>query len=279
MTRLWLAAPAGLLLSVAASPLPGAEEESRIGVRATFLPGAESLVLTGSVHLDRRPVTDLSYSRRFESSDFDGWVLEGIYEWRPYGDSPLAVSVSAGFYSESATVVTPGSARVTDKRGASGEVTFVVGLQPNTSFSNANTLEQTIYYVHLTPRWSFPAGRVRFFLGGGIGLWANLWREVADATYTDIFSCDREPLTRPPLRPALTNCTAFTSYRESDGFRRTVLPLSVSGGLTYQFLPHWSFEVEDRYLFHASGAVTLFGTTSSFEIAGNQILFGVAYRL
>lgn len=260
-----------LLLAPAWSSLHA--QEHSFGLRAGTLQFAESSILGDAVQLDRRPTVVIDYNRTFESGDFDGVFIEGTYEWRRDTDAHVSVFVGGGVYSESATRITGGTAEVTDSRGSGG--TWLVGQEPNTSFANTNTLEYAIYYFHFSPRWNFTTGKARFWVGAGLGLWANMWREVVDARYTDVFSCDR--IENPS--PRLENCKSEVQYRESDGNRRSTVPLSASAGFTYQFLPHWSLNIEDRYVFNATGSINLFRTDSSFEITGNEILFGFAYKL
>jgi hypothetical protein len=245
-------------------------QEHSFGLRVGSFQFPEASVLTDVIFLDRRPVVILAYQRDFPSGDFDGTLLEGTYEWRRDTDAHLSMVISGGLYSESSVQTVTGITLVNDPRGTALPREWFLDTQ------TVNTLEYTIYYFHFSPRWNFTTGKARFWVGGGLGLWANLWREVNDSTYVDIFSCDRIE-NPPPTR--LENCTGTSNYRESDGNRRTVLPLSLSAGFTYQFLPHWSFSVEDRFLFNGSGSNTLFRTDSDFDITGNQILVGFAYKL
>jgi len=257
-----------LLLSVWSA---ATAQEHSFGLRVGSFQFAEASVLTDAVRLDRRPLVVIDYQRDFSSGDFDGTLLEGTYEWRRDTDAHVSMIVSGGYYSETAVQTVEGTAVVADPRGS--------GQPPNWFLpaNTVNTLEYTIYYFHFSPRWNFTTGKARFWVGGGLGLWANLWRVVNDSTYVDIFSCDRiEPI---PGSPTLANCTGTSQYRESDGNRRTVVPLSVSAGFTYQFLPHWSFSLEDRFMFNGVGSNTLFRVDSDFDITGNQILVGVAYKL
>jgi opacity protein-like surface antigen len=254
---------------------PCAQEHS-FGLRVGTLQYPEEGILTDRIVLDRRPTVIINYRREFESSDLDGTFIEGSYEWRRDTDAHLSLALSGGVYSQSAVQTVPGTALVNDARGSGGQ--WLVGVEPNTSFRNLNTLDYTIYYFHLSPRWNFTTGKVRFWLGAGVGLWANLWREVVDTHYTDVFSCER---IEPGLgaSPYLQNCTSEIHYRESDGNRRSSLPFSGSAGLTYQFLAHWSLNVEDRYIFNTKGTINLFRIDSETSIDGNQIILGFAYKL
>jgi len=276
MTRMLRRISLAVVLLLSAWSATSAQESS-FGLRYGSFQFPESTVLNGAIRLDRRPAVVIDYQRDFESGDFDGNLLEGTYEWRRDTDAHVSMMVSGGIYSESAMHTVVGNAIVSDFRGSNGRVDWGDGgrggLLPT---STLNTLEYTIYYFHLTPRWNFTTGKARFWVGGGLGLWANLWREVSDSTYVDIFSCDRADIGTVPI---LANCQSTTQFRESDGNRRTVVPLSASAGFTYQFLQHWSFNVEDRYMFNGMGSVTLFRVDSKFDISGNQVLVGFAYKL
>jgi len=270
MTRILRRLPLAVVLLLSAWSAATAQEHS-FGLRAGSFQFAESSVLTDPVHMDRRPLVVIDYTRDFASGDFDGTLLEATYEWRRDTDAHVSMIVSGGYYTESAMHTLPGTAIVTDKRGSGLPSEWILPT------STINTLEYTIYYFHFSPRWNFTTGKARFWVGGGLGLWANLWREVSDSTYVDVFSCDR---VGPAMgMQTLENCTGTSQYRESDGNRRTVLPLSLSAGFTYQFLPHWSFSIEDRYLFNGQGSNNLFRQDSDFDLTGNQILVGVAYKL
>ena len=130
-------------------------------------------------------------------------------------------------------------------------------------------LEYTLYFAHVTARYNWTPGRWRLWLGGGAGLWANLWREVVEVEYLNL-TC------LPSVEPG---CDPRTEFRESQGDRRTIIPLSVSAGVTWQFLPHWSVHIENRLLFLADSNVTMFETESSFDIGGNQVMLGFSYKL
>jgi hypothetical protein len=261
MTRILRRLPLVVVLLLSALPIATAQEHS-FGLRVGSFQFPESSVLTDAVVLDRRPLVVIGYQRDFSSGDFDGTLLEGTYEWRRDTDAHVSMIVSGGIYSETAMETVPGIAQVVDRRGR-GSTWFL-------PTDTVNTLEYAIYYFHFSPRWNFTTGKARFWVGGGLGLWANLWREVNDSTYLDVFSCDRIEDPNPSVPPILVNCTANSQYRESDGNRRTVLPLSASAGFTYQFLPHWSFSLEDRFLFNGQGSTTLFRVDSDFDITGSQ---------
>ena len=210
------------------------------------------------------------FERDMDSADYSGPFLQFGYEWRRDTDSHFSLSVNAGLFSANVTETVPGLAVVPETRGGAGA--------PPERFLSAavtNTLDYTLYFVHVTPKYNFTTGKVRFWVGAGAGLWANFWREVIDMEFIDIFSCD------PGVIPdfILNNCTGTTRFRESEGDRRTILPITASAGLTVQFLPHWTFFLEDRYLFAADSSLTLFRDDSNYSIGGNQIIIGFGYRL
>ena len=121
----------------------------------------------------------------------------------------------------------------------------------------------------VTARYNWTPGKFRLWVGGGAGLWANLWREVVEAEYVNL-TCI------PAVEPG---CDPKTEFRESQGDRRTIIPLSVSVGVTWQFLPHWSVHLEDRFLFLADSNVTLFESESDYDLGGNQVMLGFSYKL
>ena len=54
---------------------------------------------------------------------------------------------------------------------------------------------------------------------------------------------------------------------------------SISAGATFQFSPHWSINIEDRYLFLGDSSVNMFRVESEYDISGNQIFLGFSYSL
>lgn len=261
---------AGLLLALAAVGADVAvAQEHNFGLRTGSFQLPESEVLTDS-HFVLRDNFELFFSRDLDSAEYSGSFVEGFYEWRRDTDAHFSLAVSGGVFARDATHVETGLVEVPETRGGDTAPDTRLLSSPVTS-----TLEYTLYFVHVSPRYNFTTGKVRAWVGGGAGLWANFWREVVDVEYTDIFSCD------PGVPPdfALNNCTSTLQFRESEGDRRTILPISVSAGLTVQFLPHWSFYLEDRFLFGGDSSLTLFRDDSEFSMGGNQVILGFSYRL
>ena len=242
--------------------------EHTFGLRGGYFQFPESDVLSNSYLLLRETV-DFATVTDFDSADFNRPLLEFYYEWRRDTDAHLAFGVSAGYGAADAmetgtgVIFQPLDPFDYDRDGNTGAETVPAVV--------TSTLEHTIYYIHITPKYYFTTGKARFFLGGGLGLWANLWRQVLDATFVDIFAC------APPPNPV--NCPLNDQFRESDGNRRTVVPISISAGATFQFSPHWSVNIEDRYLFSGGSSTNLFRVESEYDISGNQIFIGFSYSL
>jgi opacity protein-like surface antigen len=230
-------------------------------------------LLNDSVHLDR-PVegvrTLFDHRRDFQASDFSGAFPEINYEWRRDVDAHFALEVAFGWYSAKSTRTAAGNAGVKgdpfdfDGDGVSGtEVVEDVPTKVN------NTLEWTLYFVHVTPKYYFTTGKIRVFVGGGLGLWANLWNESLRYEYLNVFcKTDTDP-----------SCGSQQSYKESEGERRTIVPASVSVGAQFQFLNHWAVYIESRYLFNASTNLNLFRSDSVYDFSGNQFIVGINYKL
>lgn len=226
-------------------------------------------LLNDAVHIDR-PVnairTILDFRRSFESEEFSTNFVEADYEWRRDTEAHFSLNINFGVFATEAEHIVPGNARhpfagdplnydMDDVSGPSATEDIPAQI--------LDRLEFTIYYLHVTPRYNFTTGKARLYAGVGFGLWANLWREVVEAEFQNIFTAADD--------------RAF--FRESAGDRRTIIPFSISVGVTYQFLPHWSFNVEDRFLFNADTNVNFFMHDSAYEISGNQVLLGFSYHL
>lgn len=260
-------------------------EEVTDGSGELICPGSDPLggpmkdtgeLLNDAIHIDevidgRR--TQIDFRRDFDAAEFEGNFIGFVYEFRRDADSRFSLAVDGGVFSTDATHTLAGNAYVND---------------PNIDFEDpgdfdsdnhfededipaliTNRLEYSLYYFHISGRYSWTPGKWRLWGGVGIGLWANLWREVVEAEFLNL-AC------LPAVEPG---CNPKIEYRESQGDRRTIIPLSASVGATWQFLPHWSVHVESRYLFLAEADVTLFETAASYDIGGNQFMLGFSYKL
>ncbi len=233
-------------------------------------------LLNDNIHLDelidgRRTLLD--FRRSFDAEEFEGNFIGFVYEFRRDADSRFSLAVDAGIFSTDATHTVPGNANVDDPNIANED--------PGDYDKDGNTeaedipvnvtdrMEYTLYFAHITARYNWTPGRWRLWLGGGAGLWANLWREIVEAEYLNL-TCI------PSVEPG---CDPRTEFRESRGDRRTIIPVSVSAGVTWQFLPHWSVHIENRLLFLADSNVTMFESESDYDIGGNQIMLGFSYKL
>ncbi len=233
-------------------------------------------LLNDAIHIDelidgRRTLLD--FRRSFDAEEFDGSFIGFVYEFRRDADSRFSLAVDAGVFSTDATHVVPGNAMVDDPNitvedpgdydddGNTGSEDIPVNI--------TDRMEYSLYFAHITARYSWTPGKFRLWVGGGAGLWANLWREIVEAEYVNL-ACI------PSVDPG---CNPKTEFRESQGDRRTIIPLSVSVGATWQFLPHWSVNLESRLLFLADSNVTLFESESDYDIGGNQVMLGFSYKL
>ena len=233
-------------------------------------------LLNDAIHIDelidgRRTLID--FRRGFEAEEFDGNFIGFVYEFRRDADSRFSLALDAGVFSTDATHTVPGNAFVTDPN-VSNEDPGDYDEDGNTMDEDVpvnitDRMEYTLYFAHVTARYNWTPGKFRLWVGGGAGLWANLWREVVEAEYLNL-TC------LPAVEPG---CDPKTEFRESQGDRRTIIPLSVSVGATWQFLPHWSVHIENRFLFLASSNVTLFEAESDYDIGGNQVTLGFSYKL
>lgn len=243
-------------------------QEHTFGLRAGTFTFPDGDIFHDFISIERPDTSpevtlNLSFRRDFDPDDFSGTVYEFLYTFRRDEDAHFQMDLSAGLYKSDVTSLTSGTVRKFDPRG-SGTTRF---LPANIS----DTLEYTLYYVQVVPTWQFTTGKFRFFVGGGLGLWANLFREVLEADYPDIFTCSD--------LSDYSTCTGRDQFRESQGNRRTSVPINVSAGFFYQFLPHWSFNVEDRYVFNAESSVNLWREDSTFDVGQNQVFIGFSYRL
>jgi hypothetical protein len=233
-------------------------------------------LLNDGIHLDelidgRRTLLD--FRRDFDAEEFDGTFIGFHYEFRRDAESHWSLAVDGGVYSTDATHVFAGNAYVDDPINSSED--------PGDYDNDGNTgaedipanitdrLEYTVYFANVQARYNWTPGRWRLWVGAGAGLWANLWREVIEAEYLNII-CN-------PISDS--TCNPQTEYSESDGDRRTIIPLSAAFGATWQFLPHWSVHIENRFLFLADSNVTMFQTQSEYDIGGNQVILGFSYKL
>ena len=262
MKRTLLVVVGLLLCTLGASELDAAEHNFGLRV-GTFQFDKDAPLLTDSILIRRPQFKELTYTRDFDASGFDGNLYEIYYEWRRDTDAHFSLAITGGWYGQDQSETVPGVVIVEDAR-VDGQVTIPATVQ--------NDLNFTMYYANVEGRYNFTTRKVRFFLGMGAGLWANIWNEVVNAEYPDIFD-NCAPGTDPIL------CPETTTFRESDGNRRTVVPLSGAAGLVWQFLPHWSVNVEARYLFNGGTNVTLFRLSSDYDITGPQYLLGFSYRL
>ncbi|TDI12174.1 MAG: hypothetical protein E2P04_06235 [Acidobacteria bacterium] len=233
-------------------------------------------LLNDAIHIDeiiegRRTLLD--FRRSFEAEEFDGNFIGIFYEFRRDADSRFSLSLDAGVFSTDATHVVPGNAHVDDPN-ISNEDPGDYDDDGNTEAEDipvniTDRMEYSLYFAHITARYNWTPGKFRLWVGGGVGLWANLWREIVEAEYVNL-ACI------PSSEPG---CNPKTEFRESQGDRRTILPLSVSVGATWQFLPHWAVNLESRLLFLADSNVTLFESESDYDIGGNQVMLGFSYKL
>jgi len=233
-------------------------------------------ILNDAIHIDelidgRR--TQLDFRRDFDAAEFDGNFIGFVYEFRRDADARFSLAVDAGVFSTDATHTVAGNAYVNDPNTES---------EDSGDFDNdghfgdedipaliTDRMEYSLYYAHVSIRYNWTPGKWRLWGGVGAGLWANLWREVVEAEFINL-AC------QPEIEPG---CNPMLEFRESQGDRRTVVPLSASVGATWQFLPHWSVHVESRYLFLADNDVTLFETAAQYDIGGNQFMLGFSYKL
>jgi hypothetical protein len=233
-------------------------------------------LLNDRVHIDelidgRRTLMD--FRRDFDASEFEGEFIGFIYEFRRDADSRFSLAVDGGVFSTDAMHTLPGNAQVDDPNIAN-EDPGDYDLDGNTGNEDVpvnvtDRLEYTLYFVHITARYNWTPGKFRLWVGAGTGLWANLWREVVEAEYLNM-AC------LPAVEPG---CNPKVEFRESQGDRRTTIPVSASVGVTWQFLPHWSVHLEDRFVFLADSNVTLFESESDYDIGGNQVMLGFSYKL
>jgi opacity protein-like surface antigen len=258
-----------LVLCVLAAAVSGPlAQEHSFGLRASTFNFTRSAVFSDTVAVIREPLVDLLvYTRDFDPDDFSGTAWEFYYTWRRDTDAHFELGISAGVFGKDVTETVPGLVVVPDP----GDFNNNGSMQELVVGSVENTLEYTLYYVNVTPMYNFTTGKFRFYVGGGLGLWANLWREVFNTTFVNIFTCS-DP-------DNFTGCLENSNLRESAGNRRTILPLTASAGFTYRFRPHWSFNIEDRYVTNAESTVKVFRGEASYSIEQNQVLVGFTYTL
>lgn len=251
------------------------------GLRVSDKPMEETgQLLNDALHIDelidgRR--TRIDFRRDFDPEEFEGEFIGFVYEFRRDADSRFSLVLDAGVFSSDATHTVPGNAFIDDELNTQ---------EDPSDFDNdgnfgaedvpaivTDRLEYTLYYVHATARYNWTPGKWRLWVGAGAGLWANLWREVVEVEYQNLVVCtDLAP--GPDCNP-----DSKIVFRMSEGDRRTSIPLSVSVGATWQFLPHWSVHLENRFLFLADSNSVLFQTESDFDIGKNQLILGFSYKL